>query len=185
VRCAAALLAAALALAGCDRETRLFSKAASPEPAPQVGARNGDLRPGDRGEGLTETQATRTFDGRNAYDASQGRQLFHWYNCAGCHSNGGGGMGPALMDDRWLYGHEPDDIYKTIMEGRPNGMPSFKGRIPNDQVWQLVAYVRLMGGLAPREIGSARGDDLPGGIPGESRRPKQAPIPDPGKAKEP
>ena len=179
------LLPLALALAGCDRETRLFSKAASPQPAPTVGQRLGDLRPGESGEGLTETQATYTFDGKNAYDASQGRQLFHWYNCAGCHSNGGGGMGPALMDDKWLYGHEPEDIYRTIMEGRPNGMPSFKGRIPTDQAWQLVAYVRLMGGLAPKEIGSARSDELPGGVPGESRRPRQSPQPDPAKGKQP
>ena len=179
------LLLAFAALAGCDRETRLFSKAASPAPAPQVAGRQGDLRPGGSGEGLTETSATYTFDGKNAYDASQGRQLFHWYNCAGCHSNGGGGMGPALMDDKWIYGHEPGDIYRTIMEGRPNGMPSFKGRIPTDQARQLVAYVRLMGGLSPKEIGSARSDELPGGVPGESRRPKLTPVPDAGKAKKP
>ena len=174
-----------LALSACDRETRLFSKAASPSPAPPLGSRQGDLRPGENGEGLSETQATYTFDGKNAYDASQGRQLFHWYNCAGCHGNGGGGMGPALMDDKWLYGHEPADIYRTIMEGRPNGMPSFKGRIPSDQAWQLVAYVRLLGGLSPKEIGSARSDELPGGVPGESRLPRQSPQPDPGKAKKP
>ena len=150
------LLPLALALGGCDRETRLFTKAASPAPAPTVGPRAGELKPGENGEGLTETSATRTFDGRNAYDISQGKRLFHWYNCSGCHGNGGGGMGPALMDDRWIYGHEPDDIYKTIMEGRPNGMPSFKGRIPADQAWQLVSYVRAMGGLAPKEVSSAR-----------------------------
>ncbi len=178
-------LAAAVALPGCDRETRMFSKAASNAPAPQIAARQGGLRPGENGEGLTETSATHTFDGKNAYDASQGRQLFHWYNCAGCHSNGGGGMGPALMDDKWLYGNLPEDIYRTIMEGRPNGMPSFKGRIPTDQAWQLVAYVRLMGGLTSKEIGSARSDELPGGVPGESRRSRQQPQPDPEKAKKP
>ena len=185
---AAALVSAlllGLALGGCDRETRLFSKAASNAPAPQVAARQGELRPGENGEGLTETIATDTFDGKNAYDASQGRQLFHGYNCAGCHSNGGGGMGPALMDDKWIYGSRPEDIYKTIMEGRPNGMPSFKGRIPTDQAWQLVAYVRLMGGLTSKEIGSARSDELPGGVPGESRREPQAPQHDPAKAPKP
>jgi cytochrome c oxidase cbb3-type subunit 3 len=149
--------------------------------APAASTRAGELRPGEKGEGLTVVGATRTFDGRNAYDISQGKRLFHWYNCAGCHSNGGGGMGPALMDEKWLYGHEPDVIYATIMEGRPNGMPSFRGRIPDDQAWQLVAYVRSMGGLAPREVGSVRSDSLPGAVPGEARRKTLDPVTDTGR----
>jgi len=45
------------------------------------------------------------------------------------------------MDDEWIYGFEPVNIFATIVEGRPNGMPSFRNRIPDYQVWQLVAYV--------------------------------------------
>ena len=33
-----------------------------------------------------------------------------------------------------------------IVEGRPNGMPSFRGKIPDQQIWQLAAYVRAMSG---------------------------------------
>jgi cytochrome c oxidase cbb3-type subunit 3 len=177
------LLAVLLAASGCDRETRLFSKSTSAAPSPAAEQRTSELRPGNAGEGLATVSAPRTFDGRNAYDVSQGKRLFRWYNCAGCHSNGGGGMGPALMDDKWRYGHEPEDIYTTIMQGRPNGMPSFRGRIPNDQAWQLVAYVRSMGGLAPREVGGARSDSLPGAVPGEARRKTLDPVPDTGKSK--
>src|SRR4029078_9149496 len=40
----------------------------------------------------------------NAPALAEGQQLFNQMNCVGCHSHGGGGMGPALMDDEWRYG---------------------------------------------------------------------------------
>ena len=60
-------------------------------------------------------------------------------------------MGPPLMDSRWVYGSEPENIFATIMQGRPNGMPAFRGRIPQQQVWQIVAYVRSIAGLTPAD----------------------------------
>ena len=47
------------------------------------------------------------------------------------------------------------------MKGRPNGMPSFRGRIPEDQIWQLVAYVRSLSGLRAASDAAPRGDDDP------------------------
>ena len=41
---------------------------------------------------------------------------------------GGGGIGPPLMDDRWIYGSAPENIYASIVQGRPNGMPAWGGR---------------------------------------------------------
>jgi cytochrome c oxidase cbb3-type subunit 3 len=43
----------------------------------------------------------------NAYAVNQGKRLYRWYNCNGCHANGGGGIGPALMDAEWRYGSDP------------------------------------------------------------------------------
>jgi cytochrome c oxidase cbb3-type subunit III len=106
---------------------------------------------------------------RNAFALSQGKTLFRWFNCAGCHSNGGGGMGPALMDDKWRYGKEPPDIYSSIMDGRPNGMPSFRGRLNEDQAWQLVAYVRSMSGWARKDAAPGRNDGLYPGEPENMR----------------
>ena len=105
----------------------------------------------------------------NAYAVSQGKRLFRWYNCSGCHANGGGGMGPALMDDKWRYGAEPAQIVATILQGRPNGMPSFGGRIPEDQVWQIAAYVRSMSGQLRTDVAPSRSDSLSSGPP-ELRR---------------
>ena len=51
-------------------------------------------------------------------------------------------------------------IAGSILDGRPNGMPAFRGRIPGPQVLQLVAYVRALGGLAPKVVVSARSDHM-------------------------
>ena len=84
--------------------------------------------------------------------------------------NGGGGSGPALMDDRWIYGGNIENIVQTIREGRPNGMPSFRGKIPDDQIWEIAAYVRSMGRYTPKAAAPGRMDDMHSG-PAEQRRP--------------
>jgi cytochrome c oxidase cbb3-type subunit III len=168
-RCIAMAVFAAAALLGCEREMRRFSKPADPTPPQPV--RMVELQPGEKGDGPRTQEQQRFYDERNAYDMSQGKRWFRWFNCAGCHSNGGGGMGPALMDDTWLYGKEPQQIYTTIMDGRPNGMPSFRGRIQEDQVWQLVAYVRSMSGLMPSDAAPGRSDSMAAKDP-ESRAKK-------------
>lgn len=76
---------------------------------------------------------------------AEGRKLFHSMNCIGCHApQGGGGIGPPLSDHEWIYGNEPGQLYLTITQGRPNGMPSFANALPPDSIWKLVAYVRTL-----------------------------------------
>jgi cytochrome c oxidase cbb3-type subunit 3 len=105
----------------------------------------------------------------NAYALNEGKRLYDWFNCSGCHAHGGGGMGPPLMDDKWIYGSEPDHVFSTIVEGRPNGMPSFRGKIPDYQVWQLVAYVRSMSGQVASDAAPGRNDDMNTGAPEQSK----------------
>ena len=104
--------------------------------------------------------AVNTHEETTAFDVSQGNQLYHKFNCVACHAEGGGDIGPPLMDDKWIYGSEPRNVFNTIVEGRPNGMPSFRGKIPDAQVWQIVAYVRSLSGLAPAADRSSRNDDI-------------------------
>jgi cytochrome c oxidase cbb3-type subunit 3 len=111
----------------------------------------------------------------NAHAMSEGKRLFDAYNCTGCHAHGGGAIGPALMDERWIYGAEPPNLFQTIVEGRPNGMPSFRGKIPDFQVAQLVAYVRSMSGLASKPWAPGRGDTLSAG-PAENTRDPASPV---------
>ncbi len=85
----------------------------------------------------------------NPYDANEeaigeGKRLYNHFNCSGCHAGGGGAIGPALMDEVWIYGSQPGNIYSTIVEGRPNGMPAFGGRIPQDKIWRIAAYVSTL-----------------------------------------
>jgi cytochrome c oxidase cbb3-type subunit 3 len=149
------LLFVATATTACDRESRRFRE--MPPSASAVNAVSlGDIQPG----GAYTRESTYTMYDENAYAMSQGKQLFESMNCSGCHFHGGGGIGPPLMDDEWIYGSDPSQIFKTIVEGRPNGMPSFKGKLGNQQVWQIVAYVRSLSGLASRPAASARDDHM-------------------------
>ncbi|HEY5337724.1 MAG TPA: c-type cytochrome, partial [Rhizomicrobium sp.] len=63
----------------------------------------------------------------NDPDAAQrGMKDFDSFNCSGCHmANAGGGMGPALSDDIWIYRDSPANIYLDIVQGRQAGMPAF------------------------------------------------------------
>jgi cytochrome c oxidase cbb3-type subunit 3 len=139
---------------GCrDRRTLHPGPAAARRPQP---VHVSTLVPGGK---LPAPWAANGYE-ESPYAVSQGQQLFDFYNCSGCHAHGGGGMGPALMDDQWIYGSEPANLYDTISEGRPNGMPAYGTRIPSGQIWQLAAYVRSLASLTPRAVTPARSDHL-------------------------
>jgi cytochrome c oxidase cbb3-type subunit 3 len=153
-------------LSGCYREQRPLPGAPATA-SPTDPLRLSGLQPGEPKAGAT---ASNPFE-ENAYATSQGKRLFKQYNCAGCHGGGGGGgMGPPLMDDKWIYGHEPANIYATIVQGRPNGMPSFGGHIPEEQIWQLVAYVRSLSGQLSSAVAPARSDSLSPGKEDQQRQ---------------
>ena len=80
------------------------------------------------------------------------------FNCSGCHFNGGGGIGPPLMDDKWIYGGRLDQIFNSIYQGRPNGMPVWGGKISEQQIWEIATYVRSMS--LPQTL-AARGSGTP------------------------
>jgi len=171
--CASTALCLATALlAGCEREKRNFQPPQGNAVAPaqrftviQPGQAAGTAAPGTPAMPTTAY----TVEG-NAYAVAQGKRLYRWYNCSGCHAPGGGGdWGPALSDDRWLYGAEPRAVFASIAEGRPNGMPSFGSHIPEDQVWQIVAYVRSMSGQLRKDVAPGRADALQAAPPEASR----------------
>jgi len=95
----------------------------------------------------------------------QGGQLFTQMNCAGCHGfDAKGGMGPDLTNTYWRYGGTPAAIYKSIYEGRPQGMPAWGRALPPGSIWLLVAYIQSLGGSFPAEAYQA---SLQGDRPGE------------------
>jgi cytochrome c oxidase cbb3-type subunit III len=158
------LLAAAL-LSGCHKG---LPPALPFEQSGGAGAIASALSPGnDHSLVITDPRAAPYYD--NADAVNSGRILFGQFNCSGCHSNGGGGMAPALMDDEWIYGGRLEQIHNTIVEGRPNGMPSWGGKIPDQQIWQIAAYVRSMS--LPQTLAAQTGDT-----------PSQSPAPVPASA---
>ncbi len=87
-----------------------------------------------------------------------GQKLFE-ANCAACHGDQGRGNGPAAAN---LSGPPPDfgnghldihtdgDIFYWIQNGfgGSSPMPVFKGKLSDDDIWNLVNYVRRLRNLA-------------------------------------
>lgn len=170
----ACVLAAIAGLAACDRERREWRD----RPLPETTADSQTLTTLYAGEPAPpppDEARRREYEG-NAYHLSEGKRLYRWYNCSGCHANGGGDIGPALMDSTWRYGGELEQIHSTIVQGRPNGMPSFRNKIPDAQVWQIAAYVRSMGGELSPNAAPSRDDHLRTRPP-ENRTAPRTPVP--------
>jgi cytochrome c oxidase cbb3-type subunit 3 len=137
----------------------------------------------------------------NPQAIQQGKQLYISMNCAGCHAyNGKGNMGPDLTDAEWRYGGLPIQIYETIRDGRPQGMPAWGAALPPDEIWKLVAYIQSLGGtVSVSDYEHARQGDQPGeqvapeaqadaqfapttpifpaSIPGATQKPSSSPTP--------
>src|SRR3954471_12370061 len=164
----------------CERERREFRQPTAAVAAGDTGVEQSPLHPGGQpplAPGQTQSAANSAqgpFE-FNAYAVSEGQKLYESFNCVGCHFHGGGGIGPPLMDRNWIYGSEPGNIFATIMQGRPNGMPSFRNRIPQYQAWEIAAYVRSMAGLLPKGVSPNRPDHMRV-KPAESSTPPQKPT---------
>ena len=66
-------------------------------------------------------------------------------SCIDCHgADGSGAMGPSLADGRWHFGGAPAEIFESIYQGRPEGMPAWGTLISSDQIWMLVTYLRSL-----------------------------------------
>ena len=90
--------------------------------------------------------------GKRAYDA----------NCAACHGPVGQGavkagmtisiieeqrgkQPPDLTDDQWDHGASDGEIFAVIKRGvPPTMMAGFDGRIPDQDIWSLVNYLRTL-----------------------------------------
>jgi cytochrome c oxidase cbb3-type subunit III len=144
-----------VAFISCEREKREIHPPLGP------GESNQPLQitPLNAGGALQPPQTHLAYE-ENAYAMSEGKELYTNFNCSTCHAHGGGDIGPPLKDEKWIYGSDPVQIYASIVEGRPNGMPAFRARITDQQVWQIVAYIRSMGGLASSVAAPGRSDHI-------------------------
>jgi cytochrome c oxidase cbb3-type subunit 3 len=129
------IAAALLVLFGCGRQPSSAQSQTSPSAIP-VGPVPGSLQPAAYSTDPLASDPVALQDGR---------RLFDWYNCSGCHGgHAGGGMGPSLRDQIWIYGKRDDQIYDSIAQGRANGMPAWGSKIPELQIWELVSYIKSL-----------------------------------------
>lgn len=112
------------------------------EPGPQAGAAPFAVPP--EYAGLTGPSGPEAAD--------EGSALYR-QNCEMCHGEDGRGDGPAgaslippPADLHALNATAADDyLYWRIAEGKPGtGMFAWKGILPEDDLWKLVAYIRTL-----------------------------------------
>jgi len=161
-----------LALGACSPQRPPDAQPAQPAAA-AASAPDGAVIVSALNPGMTHSVYTVDPRAKPYYDnpaaVTEGKRLFGQYNCSGCHSNGGGGMAPALMDNEWIYGDRLEQIHQTLVEGRPNGMPAWGNKIPDAQLWELAAYVRSMS--LPQTLAAQTG-----GTPSQTPAPVPASI---------
>jgi len=61
--------------------------------------------------------------------------------CSGCH----GALMQAFVDRKWKYGNSPEELRKSISDGRGDlegGMPAFGKAFNEEQMNELVSYIR-------------------------------------------
>lgn len=74
---------------------------------------------------------------------AEGKKFFD-RNCAECHGDGTGGSGPDLTDNEWLCGGSDAQIFATVSNGRPGGMPSWSSDLKDDEIWKIIAFIRSL-----------------------------------------
>ena len=101
--------------------------------------------------------------GRGGRGGGRGNPMVAIYaeRCAACHgTEAAAGRAPNLFDDQWVRAKDDEGIAKVIADGVPQTeMIPFKGQLTDQQIWQLVAYLKTTGANAkPRPTFVADGD---------------------------
>ena len=91
--------------------------------------------------------------------AEEGRKAYLAAGCNGCHGMGGGGMGPPLTNEVWVYGKDDDTLFRLIALGSDElqkqgysrkGSENVVGPMPpfgaivksDDDMWKIIAFIR-------------------------------------------
>ena len=115
----------------------------------------------------SEYQAWLSGDASGGSMSETGAKLFQDLACSSCHLENGQGRGPALTG---MFGHDvklstgrsvlADDVYvresiinpqAKIVAGFQPLMPTYKGLVTEEQVLQLIAYIKSLGGPAAQK----------------------------------
>ncbi len=85
----------------------------------------------------------------NPAAAASGRTVYN-QACQSCHGTAGqGDRGPALTTTRFVHGNDDADVFHAIRAGVPGTqMPPFRA-LRDEQIWQLVTYIRSLQRVTP------------------------------------
>jgi copper transport protein len=81
---------------------------------------------------------------------SQGRATY-MRNCTGCHGADGKATVDVVADATdltspklWKNGTTEGEIFRSIRDGQGASMPTFKTQLKEEEIWQLVNYIRSL-----------------------------------------
>ena len=98
---------------------------------------------GPSGEAAAEE--TNPFTGDTAA-IEEGEALFQAVCTGYCHVTSGSQRDakcPDLFDCEWKNGNSDEDMMEILLNGVPNTeMAPFKGQLPDEMLWQILAYVK-------------------------------------------
>jgi mono/diheme cytochrome c family protein len=115
-------------------------------------------------ERAAEREAARELDNPVAYTSESIRQGRKHYLrlCQDCH----GADGRALENfdfeatdltaiDRYVHGASDGDVFYSIKEGAGLDMPAFSKRLDDEQIWEVVNFIRSIGpdSAKPKRVG--------------------------------
>jgi cytochrome c oxidase cbb3-type subunit 3 len=81
-------------------------------------------------------------------------------NCAVCHApDGGGGIGPNLVDEYWLHGGSIEEIFKTIKYGvADKGMISWQSQMSASNMSDVSSFLFSLKGTTPASSKDPQGE---------------------------
>jgi mono/diheme cytochrome c family protein len=111
--------------------------------------------------------------------ADEGHQKFMGAGCNGCHGGtGGGGMGPPLTNQVWIYGKDDDTLFRLIALGSDGlkkegynrkGSENVVGPMPpmggivksDDDLWKIIAWIRSVNPSSASSSSASAGSPPP------------------------
>ncbi|MEK6300327.1 MAG: c-type cytochrome [Acidobacteriota bacterium] len=83
---------------------------------------------------------------------AEGRKVY-LLHCASCHGQAGkgdgsmalaGGTPSNLVDETWDHGSSDGEIFVVIRDGTSSDMESYKDKLTEKQIWQMVNFIRSL-----------------------------------------
>ena len=105
-----------------------------------------------------EKKMASEFDEKNvqlitdAAKLEEGKTLYNT-NCAVCHREDmGGNIGPNLVDEYWIHGNSPSEIYQVLKNGvLDKGMLAWKDQMTPYQMQNILSYIVSKNGSKPTD----------------------------------